>query len=97
KSAPNRQFPKARGLAVEAILANILLIHFGGNNMKKIIAMAALAAVSATASASANLFTDGSFEEISQVGSGQWAIVSQSTLSGDEGGHGWKIGTAPGV
>jgi hypothetical protein len=65
--------------------------------MKKIIAMAALAAVSATASASTNLFADGSFEEISQVGSGTWAIVSQSTLTGDEGGHGWKVGAAPGV
>ena len=39
--------------------------------MKKIIALAALAAISATASAAANLFTDGSFESISQA-SGTW-------------------------
>jgi hypothetical protein len=39
--------------------------------MKKIIALAALAAISATASAAGNLFTDGSFESISQA-SGTW-------------------------
>jgi hypothetical protein len=39
--------------------------------MKKIIALAALAAISATASAAGNLFTDGSFESISQA-NGTW-------------------------
>ena len=39
--------------------------------MKKIIALAALAAISVTASATGNLFTDGSFESISQA-SGTW-------------------------
>jgi hypothetical protein len=39
--------------------------------MKKIIAMAALAAISATASAAGNLFTDGSFESITQA-AGTW-------------------------
>ena len=39
--------------------------------MKKIIALAALAALSATASAAGNLFTDGSFESITQA-PGSW-------------------------
>ena len=39
--------------------------------MKKIIALAALAAASVTASAATNLFTDGSFESISQA-AGSW-------------------------
>ena len=39
--------------------------------MKKIIALAALAAISATASAAGNLFVDGSFESIVQA-SGTW-------------------------
>ena len=39
--------------------------------MKKIIALAALAAISATASAAGNLFTDGSFESIVQA-PGTW-------------------------
>ena len=39
--------------------------------MKKIIALAALAAISATASAAGNLFTDGSFESIAQP-AGTW-------------------------
>ena len=39
--------------------------------MKKIIALAALAAISATASAATNLIVDGSFESISQA-SGTW-------------------------
>ena len=39
--------------------------------MKKIIALAALAAISATASAAGNLFVDGSFESISQA-NGTW-------------------------
>ena len=39
--------------------------------MKKIIAMAALAAISATASAATNLIADGSFESIAQA-SGTW-------------------------
>ena len=39
--------------------------------MKKIFALAALAAASVTASAATNLFTDGSFEAISQP-SGTW-------------------------
>jgi hypothetical protein len=54
--------------------------------MKKIIALAALAALSATASA-ANLFSDGSFESLSSGGS--WTI--------DTGvlGDGWTVGLAP--
>ena len=65
--------------------------------MKKIIALAALAAISAGASAASNLFTDGSFEEITQVGSNTWSIESQSTLKGDEHKGGWKVSAAPGV
>ena len=64
--------------------------------MKKIIALAALAAISATASASTNLFTDGSFEDIVQA-PGTWGIASQATLTADEGASGWKVSAAPGL
>jgi hypothetical protein len=53
--------------------------------MKKIIALAALAAISATASA-ANLIADGSFEALSS-GSG-WTINTAPT-------DGWTVGLAP--
>jgi len=43
--------------------------------MKKIIALATLAALSATASAAGNLFTDGSFESIVQA-SGTWGTYT---------------------
>jgi PEP-CTERM motif len=62
--------------------------------MKKIIALAALAAISATASASGNLFTDGSFEEVVQS-PGTWSIASQATLTADEGKKGWTVSAAP--
>lgn len=64
--------------------------------MKKIITLAALAAISATASASGNLFTDGSFEQIAMA-PGSWGIVSQATLKADEGKTGWTVSAAPGV
>jgi len=62
--------------------------------MKKIIALAALAAISITASA-ANLITDGNFSDITQVGSNSWSIISQSTLTSDEGASGWRVSAAP--
>ena len=48
--------------------------------MKKIIALAALAAISATASA-ANLLTDGSFESITQA-AGTWNVYQGASLPG---------------
>ena len=63
--------------------------------MKKIITLAALAAVSAGASA-ANLIVDGSFEQITQVGANSWALINQATLSADEGAGGWIVGSAAG-
>jgi hypothetical protein len=63
--------------------------------MKKIIALAAMAAISVTASAATNLVTDGSFESIPETPS-QWSIVSQSALTADEGATGWTVtATAP--
>ena len=64
--------------------------------MKKIIALAAFAAISASASAAGNLFTDGSFEEITMA-PGSWNIVSQAALTAAEGKHGWTVSAAPGV
>ena len=64
--------------------------------MKKIIALAALAAISATASASSNLFVDGSFEQIA-MSPGTWGIVPQATLTADEGKKGWTVTAAPGI
>ena len=64
--------------------------------MKKIVALAALAAVSAGASAATNLIVDGSFEQITQIGAGTWALVPQATLTGDEGAHGWKVTSSSG-
>ena len=64
--------------------------------MKKIITLAALAAVSATASAAGNLFVDGSFESIT-MSPGTWSIVSQATLTADEGKKGWTVAAAPGI
>ena len=64
--------------------------------MKKIIALAALAAISASASASGNLFVDGSFEEIA-MSPGSWGLVSQATLTADEGKKGWTVSAAPGI
>jgi len=58
--------------------------------MKKIIALAALAAISATASAAGNLFTDGSFESLSSGGG--WTI---DTGSAGVLGDGWTVGLAP--
>jgi hypothetical protein len=55
--------------------------------MKKIIALATLAAISATASA-ANLISDGSFEALSSGGS--WTINTAPT-------DGWTVGLAPGT
>ena len=51
-----------------------------GMNMKKIIALAALAAISATASA-ANLIADGSFESIAQA-AGTWNVYQGVNLPG---------------
>ena len=56
--------------------------------MKKIIALAALAAISATASA-ANLLTDGSFESISQA-AGTWNVYQGVNLPG------WTVAKANG-
>jgi len=64
--------------------------------MKKIIAMAALAAVSAGASAATNLIVDGSFEQLSQVGPNSWALINQATLTADEGVGAWTVGSAAG-
>ncbi len=58
--------------------------------MKKIIALAALAALSATASAAGNLFTDGSFEQLSS-GSGWKIDTGPAGVLGD----GWTVGLAP--
>jgi hypothetical protein len=55
--------------------------------MKKIIALAALAAISATASAAGNLFTDGSFESIAQA-NGTWNTYTSVP--------GWTVTTASG-
>lgn len=55
--------------------------------MKKIIALAALAALSASASASTNLFTNGSFEDASTAQTaGNWSIVTPPT--------GWTVVSA---
>lgn len=64
--------------------------------MKKIIALAALAVVSAGASAATNLIVDGSFEQITQIGVNSWGLVNQATLTSDEGLHGWKVTTTSG-
>lgn len=64
--------------------------------MKKIIALAALAAVSVGASAATNLVADGSFEQITQVGANSWALVNQATLTADEGAGGWAVTTVGG-
>jgi hypothetical protein len=60
--------------------------------MKKIIALAALAVISAGASASTNLFSDGSFEALSTGGG--WAINTSSVPSGLLS-DGWTVGLAP--
>ncbi len=64
--------------------------------MKKIITLAALAAISAGASAATNLIVDGSFEQITQVGANSWALINQATLTADEGAGGWIVGSAAG-
>src|ERR1700756_1149551 len=64
--------------------------------MKKYVALAVLAAISATASATGHLFTDGSFESITMA-PGTAGIVSQATLKADEGKNGWTVSAAPGV
>jgi hypothetical protein len=64
--------------------------------MKKIIALAALVAVSATASAATNLFTNGSFED-NVLASGTWNTFQSvdgwlvTTASGAKSPHGLEI------
>jgi Protein of unknown function (DUF642)/PEP-CTERM motif len=64
--------------------------------MKKTITLAALAVVSAGASASTNLIVDGSFEQITQISANNWSLVNQATLTADEGASGWKVKGATG-
>ncbi len=64
--------------------------------MKKIITLAALAAVSAGASAASNLIVDGSFEQLTQVGPNSWSLLGQATLTADEGASGWKVTSVAG-
>ncbi len=57
--------------------------------MKKIIALAALTAISATASAAGNLFVNGSFESITQA-NGTWNVYQGAALPG------WTVTKADG-